>query len=419
MPEIQVCSGCGRPKNEVHQLIELPKGIVICNKCVRGAADVLIQEKRAAAVSKEDQPLPKPKQIKQQLDRYVIAQDHAKQDIAVAVHNHYKRRGASRAGLDLGVEIQKSNILITGPSGCGKTQIARTIARILGVPFYKADATKLTMAGYVGDDVESLLQGLLAACGGNVQQAQWGLVFVDEFDKIARKSGRSASGYRDVTGEGVQQALLTMVEGAKVNVPRGTARAGTTNDYDLVDTENILFIFGGSFAGIEEIVKSRVNKSVKMGFGADARRDLNETDTYLSIEEADILEFGIIPELLGRIPIHTSVLPLTEDEMVRILTEPDDALVRQFQALFKLDNIDLQFDEEALRAIGREAKSRPTGARALRSILERTVKEYAYECPSDPTVKAVRISKDVVEGKEKALILREPPTNAEVVAVTA
>lgn len=418
MPEIEECSGCGRPRNEVRQLVQLSSKIAICNKCIRSSVETLTAEKKTTA-AKEDKPLPKPKEIKRYIDRYVISQDHAKKDISVAVYNHFKRREAIRLNLDLGVEIQKSNILLMGPTGCGKTAIARTIARILEVPFYVADATKLTMTGYVGDDVESLLQGLLAACGGDVQQAQWGIVFVDEFDKIARKSGRGASGYRDVTGEGVQQGLLKMAEGSKVSVPRGTAKMGMTNDYDLVDTENILFIFAGSFAGIEDIVKQRINKSVRVGFGAPTRQEVTDTEVYTSIDESDILEFGIIPELLGRIPVHTSVLPLTEDEMVRVLTEPDDALVKQFKALFSIDNIDLQFTDESLREIGREAKSRPTGARALRSILERVVKEYAYECPSDPTVRAIHITKEVVEGKAKAEILLETPQNAEVVRVTA
>jgi ATP-dependent Clp protease ATP-binding subunit ClpX len=418
MPEIDECSGCGRPKNEVHQLIVLSNKVAICNRCVGSAVQKLTAEKKTAS-AKEDQPLPKPKEIKKYLDRYVISQDHAKKDIAVAVYNHFKRREAVRLNLDLGVEIQKSNILLMGPTGCGKTQIARTIARILGVPFYVADATKLTMAGYVGEDVESLLQGLLATCGGDVAQAQWGIVFVDEMDKIARKSGRGASGFRDITGEGVQQALLKLVEGGKVSVPRGAARTGTTNEYDLVDTENILFIFAGSFAGIEDIVKRRVNKGVSVGFGATSRQDLDDTQIFLQVEEADVLEFGIIPELLGRIPVHTSVLPLTEDEMVRVLTEPDDALVKQFQALFGLDNIELRFDLEALKEIGREAKSRPTGARALRSIIERVTREYAYECPGDPTVKVIRITQEAVKGKAKAEISPETLQNAEAVRATA
>jgi ATP-dependent Clp protease ATP-binding subunit ClpX len=401
--------GCGRPRNEVKQLIPLPReGSAICNRCLESAAEGLVRDKKETA-TKEQKPLAKPREIKSYLDRYVISQDNAKKDLAVAVYNHYKRREAIRLGLPLNVEIQKSNILLMGPTGCGKTQLARSLARMLGIPFYVADATKLTMTGYVGDDVESLLQGLLAACSGDVSQAQWGLVFVDECDKIARKSGRGTSGYRDVTGEGVQQALLKLVEGGKVPVPRGTAKAGLTNDYDLIDTENILFVFAGSFAGIEDIVKDRVNKAAKVGFGSSARRDVDAKEVYTSIREEDILEFGIIPELLGRLPVHTSVLPLTEEEMVRVLTEPDDALIRQFQALFSIDGIELEFDDEALRAIGREAISRPTGARALRSIVERITKECAYECPSDPTVKRIRVTREAVEGSAEVSIERETP----------
>ncbi len=290
---------------------------------------------------------------------------------------------------------------------CGKTQLARTIAKNLGVPLYVGDATKLTSAGYVGDDAESLIQGLIAAADGNIERAEWGIIFIDEGDKLARKSGRGATGYRDVSGEGAQQALLKMIEGSKVQVPR-LDRSG----YDMVNTENILFIFGGSFAGIEEIVKARINKESRMGFGAQGRRELTDTEIYQAIEEVDILEFGIIPELLGRIPIHTSVLPLTEEAMVQILTEPKDALVKQFQALFGMDEITLEFEPEALLAIGREAKSRPTGARALRSIVERVLKNYAYESPSDPEVRAIRITEDVVTKGSEAIVVREPKPEA-------
>jgi len=405
------CAFCDRPRNEVRNLVEASKkkGVFICDRCITGSAQALGQEKKATG--KEEKPLLKPKQIKEHLDGYVISQDRAKEDVAVAVYFHYLRREAMRRGLTLdGVEIQKSNILLMGPTGVGKTQLARAIARMLGVPFYIGDATKLTSAGYVGDDVESLLQGLLAACDGNIERAQWGIIFLDEADKLARKTGRNATGYRDVSGEGVQQSLLKLVEGSKMQVPRGMAKMGTTDHYDMIDTENILFILGGSFAGIDEIVKTRVNKGSRMGFGgADImRKDMSETEVYQSITEEDILEFGIIPELLGRIPVHTSLLPLTEEEMVRVLTEPKDAIIRQFQALYSMDDIDLQFDKEALLAIGRQAKKRPTGARALRSIVEGVLKPYSYSCPSDPEVKTVRILEATVEQGAEAILVREP-----------
>lgn len=289
----------------------------------------------------------------------------------------------------------------------GKTEIARSVARMLNVPLHVGDATRLTQAGYVGDDVESLLQGLIQAADGDIERAQWGIIFIDEIDKLARKSGRGATGYRDVTGEGVQQALLKLLEGSKVVVPRGVNKM-QMDGADVIDTSNILFIGAGSFAGIEEIVEKRLNKGAGLGFGTSERRKVEKSEVYLNMTEDDVLDFGMIPEVMGRLPVLTTTLDLTDDEMVRILTEPKNAIVKQFRALFEMDGIDLQIDEGALKAIGREAKKRPTGARALRSILEAVLRPYAYELPSDPTVKALRITEDVVNGTAKALVVREP-----------
>lgn len=401
------CTFCRRPPNEVKNLIGGEAGPFICDACTAKAAAALADGQKKTATSQTEQPLPKPREIKALLDDHVIGQDKAKQDVAVAVYRHYQRREAERRGLMLGCDVQKSNILLMGPSGSGKTEVARCISRMLGVPFYNADATKLTQAGYVGDDVESMVQGLLQDAGGDVERASWGVIFLDEIDKLARKSGRGATGYRDVTGEGVQQALLKMVEGHAVRVPRGSARmVGAGSDVDVVDTTNVLFICAGSFAGIEEVVRQRKNKGVRMGFGSDARQDVSERDVYLAIEEEDILEFGLIPELVGRLPVHTTTLPLTEDEMMRILTQPKNALVKQFRALFALDGIDLQFEEGALRAIAQEAGARPTGARALRGILELLLRPYSFDCPSEQDVVSLLMTEDAVKGKGEAVMVR-------------
>ncbi len=365
------------------------------------------------AHNSKDEPLRKPREIKAFLDEHVISQDAAKTDIAVAVYNHYKRRDATRRGVSLGamghVEISKSNILLMGPTGTGKTECARTVARMLGVPFYIADASRLTQAGYVGDDVESMLQGLIADAHNDFERAQWGIIFIDEIDKLARKSGRSASGYRDVTGEGVQQALLKLIEGSKIQVPRGTSQVGSLAATDAFDTQNVLFIATGSFAGIEECVQRRINSGASMGFGAQSRQTLDLSNIYSHVTEADVLEFGIIPELMGRLPILTSTLPLTETEMVRILTEPKNSLTKQMQALFAMDGIDLQFQPEALAAMAKEALSRPTGARALRSILEAILKPFAFDLPSDPSVRRLVITRAAVEKTGEAEIVREAP----------
>jgi len=399
------CDLCQRPENEVKQIVELIKdGPCICNRCFGTAAGLM----NAAQKPKEEPLLLKPKAIYSRLGDYVVGQDASRQDLSVAVYNHYKRRDAAKRGLLLqDVEIQKSNILILGPSGTGKTQMARTLARLLKVPFFVGDATRLTQTGYVGEDVETLVEGLVTAAGNDPEKAEWGIIFLDEVDKIARKSGREAAGYRDISGEAVQQALLKLLEGTQLTLSKGGLN-GMGNETYTIDTSNILFICAGSFAGIEESVNRRKNKHVKVGFGSESRQQHTSAEAYLAIEEEDLLDFGLIPEMLGRIPVRTTTIPLTEDEMVRILTEPKDAIIRQVKALFEMDGIDLHFDDEALRAIGQKAIKSQTGARALRTIVERILKTYAFECPSDPTVKGIMITKAAVEGTAEAAILREP-----------
>jgi ATP-dependent Clp protease ATP-binding subunit ClpX len=420
MPDATIarCNFCNRPRNEVKALISgSDQGPFICNRCIeQGYKAFSIEQKKELAAKEAEAPLKKPVEIKAFLDEHVIAQDKAKVDLAVAVYNHYRRREAIRSGAELGdITIQKSNILLMGPSGVGKTELARSIAKLLNVPFYVGDATRLTQAGYVGDDVESLIQGLMSDAQNDVERAQWGIVFLDEFDKLARKSGRTGTGYRDVGGEGVQQAILKMLEGCVMPIPRGMGmRVGMGGATDNVDTTNVLFVCAGSFAGIEEIIERRVNKRAHLGFGSEERKRLTGTETYLQVTEDDVLEFGLIPEVLGRLPVLTTCIDLTEEQLVQILTEPKNAIVKQFQALFKLDGIDLQFDEGALKAIAQEAKKRPTGARALRSIVEETMRPYSFESRSQTNIKAIRITEDVLRKKAEAVIVRREPKNPAV-----
>jgi len=414
MPEKKRCSFCKRPENEVKNLVGNDGGPYICNKCAETVFQVLHKNAKETATKGEDVPIRNPRGIKEFLDQYVISQERAKIDLSVAVYNHYRRREHVQAhtGTIGDVDVQKSNVLILGPSGTGKTELVRTIGKMLNVPIYVADATKLTQAGYVGEDVESMLQGLIADAGGDIQRAEWGIIFIDEIDKIARKSGRGATGYRDVSGEGVQQALLKMIEGSKVNVPRNMQRlvSADVQACDVMDTTNILFICSGSFeGGLEDIVRKRLGTK-KIGFGSGADTGpikLDKQGVYENANEDDILEFGLIPELQGRLPVMTSTYPLTEQEMVRILTEPKSALVKQQKVLFEMDGIDLQFDDDALLAIGKEATEKPTGARALRTIVERVLKRYSYEYRGEGDIEAIRITKDVILGNGEALIKRK------------
>lgn len=403
------CTFCERPRNEVKVLVPAPfERAFICERCVDNAGRAMA----ARPLQEAESQLPKPLEILAYLEDYVIAQDAAKMVVSAAVYKHYKRREAAKRGIGSGdVEIEKSNILIAGPSGCGKTQLARSLARLLRVPMFVGDATKLTQSGYAGDDVDSLLQGLLEKCSWNVEKAKWGIIVLDEIDKLGRKSGREVSGYRDVSGEGVQQALLKIIEGGEVTLAKGIGTRlvdGARQESLTIDTTNILFIGLGSFDGVDRIVHRRINDAVSVGFGGKLREDHSQGVLYESMCEEDILEFGIIPELAGRFPVLTSVLPLSTADLRRVLTEPKHALVRQFQALYAMDDVVLEFDDDALSAIARKARKRKTGARALRGILETLMNPYDLIVPSQPDIRAIRITKAFVEGKAEPSITRGP-----------
>ncbi len=406
----QRCSFCRRSQREVQHLIAGPDGVFICDECVHLSMQILAQE-AAPYESESDftiEHVPSPREIHEYLDEYVISQERAKRVLSVAVHNHYKRVKAGGKLED--VELEKSNILLIGPTGCGKTLLAQTLARVLDVPFCIADATALTEAGYVGEDVENILLRLIQAADYDIKRAEKGIIYIDEIDKIARKSGDNPSITRDVSGEGVQQALLKIIEGTVANVPPQGGRKHPHQEFIQIDTSDILFICGGMFNGIEDLIANRIGVKGHIGFQGKSRSEMDHSTLLKNISTDDLIHFGLIPELVGRLPVVTHVEPLDEAALMRILVEPRNALTKQYQKLFALDDVELVFTEDGLSAAAQAAIRQETGARGLRSIIENVLLDVMFEIPGRSDIRRVIINRDVIERRIRPLILTQDDT---------